>query len=139
MLVYQLIRDDVGPEEDGSGDGGGDDASSDAPAGPEEESVNLLTGRGRGFRSRWSVIPSRCWSLVGISGGFPGRGLPRVSGLPRGGFPRLHRRQPLFPKPLAPAEFGPRDRAARERRARAFVHEETDFGGDCVSGGLRCP
>ena len=41
-FVMLWSRDDVGPEEDGSGDGGGDDTSSDAPAASEEESVNRL-------------------------------------------------------------------------------------------------
>jgi hypothetical protein len=43
LLVYQLIRDDVGPEEDEGGDGGGGDGgSSDASSTTEEEPVNRL-------------------------------------------------------------------------------------------------
>ena len=77
LLVYQLIRDDVGPEEDGSGDGGGDDASRRA-CWPEEEPVDRLTRTWIQVTVGLLILLEVLVTFVGISGWFRSAGFLAV-------------------------------------------------------------
>lgn len=140
LLVYQLIRDDVGPEEDGSGDGGGDDASSDAPAGSEGESVNRLDRARTWIQVTVGllILLEVLVTFVGISGWFRAAGflavlLAFLVVLPLA----FIGDNPNFADPGSTPNSSPEEPAQAEGDEQgAFVHEETDFGIGLRLGGF---
>ena len=140
LLVYQLIRDDMGPEEDGSGDGGGDDASSDAPAGPEEESVNRLDRARTWIQVTVGllILLEVLVTFVGISGWFRAAGflavlLAFLVVLPLA----FIGDNPNFANPGSTPNSAPEEAEQTESDEQgAFVHEETDFGVGLRLGGF---
>ena len=140
LLVYQLIRDDVGPEDDGSGDGGGDDASSDAPAASEEESVNRLDRARTWIQVTVGllILLEVLVTFVGISGWFRAAGflavlLAFLVVLPLA----FIGDNPNFADPGSTPNSAPEESAEDENGEQgAFVHEETDFGVGLRYGGF---
>ena len=140
LLVYQLIRDDVGPEDDGSGDGGGDDASSDAPAASEEESVNRLDRARTWIQVTVGllILLEVLVTFVGINGWFRAAGflavlLAFLVVLPLA----FIGDNPNFADPGSTPNSAPEERAEDENGEQgAFVHEETDFGVGLRYGGF---
>ena len=140
LLVYQLIRDDVGPEDDGSGDGGGDDASSDAPAASEEESVNRLDRARTWIQVTVGllILLEVLVTFVGISGWFRAAGflavlLAFLVVLPLA----FIGDNPNFADPGSTPNSAPEERAEDENGEQGvFVHEETDFGVGLRYGGF---
>ena len=141
LLVYQLIRDDVGPEDDvGGGAGGGDDGSSDAPTSSEQDSVNRLD-RARTWIQVTVVLLILLEVLVtfvGISGWFRAAGFLAVLVAFLVVLPLAFiGDNPNFADPGSTPNSAPEEAGqAEDDDQGAFVHEETDFGIGLRYGGF---
>jgi len=141
LLVYQLIRDDVGPEEDGGGgDGGGDDGSSDAPTSSEQDSVNRLDRARTWIQVTVGllIVLEVLVTFVGISGWFRTAGFLAVLVAFLVMLPLAFiGDNPNFADPGSTPNSAPEESAEDENDEQgAFVHEETDFGVRLRYGGF---
>ena len=141
LLVYQLIRDDVGPEEDGGGgDGGGDDGSSDAPTSSEQDSVNRLDRARTWIQITVGllIVLEVLVTFVGISGWFRTAGFLAVLVAFLVMLPLAFiGDNPNFADPGSTPNSSPEEAEQTENDEQgAFVHEETDFGIGLRYGGF---
>lgn len=145
LLVYQLIRDDVGPEEDEGGDAagddaGGDDGSSDTPSTTDEEPINRLDRARTWIQVTVGllIVLEVLVTFVGISGWFRAAGflavlLAFLVVLPLA----FIGDNPNFADPGSTPNSAPEESAEDENDEQgAFVHEETDFGIGLRYGGF---
>jgi hypothetical protein len=141
LLVYQLIRDDVGPEEDEGGDGGGGDGgSSDASSTTEEEPVNRLDRARTWIQVTVGllILLEVLVTFVGISGWFRTAGflavlLAFLVVLPLA----FIGDNPNFADPGSTPNSAPEEaEQTGDDEQGAFVHEETDFGIGLRLGGF---
>lgn len=139
LLVYQLIRDDVAPEE-GEGGGGGDDETSDTSSTTEEEPVNRLDRARTWIQVTVGllILLEVLVTFVGISGWFRTAGflavlLAFIVVLPLA----FIGDNPNFADPGSTPNSAPEETEQTEDGNQgAFVHEETDFGIGLRLGGF---
>ncbi|DAC17982.1 MAG TPA: hypothetical protein D7I01_02745 [Candidatus Poseidoniales archaeon] len=141
LLVYQLIRDDVGPEDDvGGGAGGGDDGSSDAPTSSEQDSVNRLDRARTWIQVTVGllILLEVLVTFVGISGWFRAAGFLAVLVAFLVVLPLAFiGDNPNFADPGSTPNSAPEEAGqAEDDDQGAFVHEETDFGIGLRYGGF---
>lgn len=141
LLVYQLIRDDVGPEDDGGGGGGGgDDGSSDAPTSSEQDSVNRLDRARTWIQITVGllIVLEVLVTFVGLSGWFRTAGFLAVLVAFLVVLPLAFiGDNPNFADPGSTPNSAPEDSVEDENDEQgAFVHEETDFGVGLRYGGF---
>ncbi|DAC09937.1 MAG: hypothetical protein CBD01_003015 [Euryarchaeota archaeon TMED141] len=141
LLVYQLIRDDVGPEDDvGGGAGGGDDGSSDAPTSSEQDSVNRLDRARTWIQVTVGllILLEVLVTFVGISGWFRAAGFLAVLVAFLVMLPLAFiGDNPNFADPGSTPNSAPEEAEQTENDEQgAFVHEETDFGVGLRYGGF---
>ena len=141
LLVYQLIRDDVAPEEgDDEDGGGGDDETSDTSSTTEEEPVNRLDRARTWIQVTVGllILLEVLVTFVGISGWFRTAGflavlLAFLVVLPLA----FIGDNPNFADPGSTPNSAPEESAEDEDDEQgAFVHEETDFGVGLRYGGF---
>ena len=141
LLVYQLIRDDVAPEEgDDEDGGGGDDETSDTSSTTEEEPVNRLDRARTWIQVTVGllILLEVLVTFVGISGWFRTAGflavlLAFLVVLPLA----FIGDNPNFADPGSTPNSAPEESAEDENDEQgAFVHEETDFGVGLRYGGF---
>jgi hypothetical protein len=139
LLVYQLIRDDVAPEE-GEGGGGGDDETSDTSSTTEEEPVNRLDRARTWIQVTVGllILLEVLVTFVGISGWFRTAGflavlLAFLVVLPLA----FIGDNPNFADPGSTPNSAPEEAEQTDEDDQgAFVHEETDFGIGLRLGGF---
>jgi hypothetical protein len=139
LLVYQLIRDDVAPEE-GEGGGGGDDETSDTSSTTEEEPVNRLDRARTWIQVTVGllILLEVLVTFVGISGWFRTAGflavlLAFLVVLPLA----FIGDNPNFADPGSTPNSAPEEAEQTDEGDQgAFVHEETDFGIGLRLGGF---
>ena len=141
LLVYQLIRDDVGPEDDvGGGAGGGDDGSSDAATSSEQDSVNRLDRARTWIQVTVGllILLEVLVTFVGISGWFRAAGFLAVLVAFLVMLPLAFiGDNPNFADPGSTPNSAPEEAEQTENDEQgAFVHEETDFGVGLRYGGF---
>jgi hypothetical protein len=141
LLVYQLIRDDVAPEEgEGEGGGGGDDETSDTSSTTEEEPVNRLDRARTWIQVTVGllILLEVLVTFVGISGWFRTAGflavlLAFLVVLPLA----FIGDNPNFADPGSTPNSAPEEAEQTDEDDQgAFVHEETDFGIGLRLGGF---
>ena len=141
LLVYQLIRDDVAPEEsDGEDEGGGDDGTSDTSSTTEEEPVNRLDRARTWIQVTVGllILLEVLVTFVGISGWFRTAGflavlLAFLVVLPLA----FIGDNPNFADPGSTPNSAPEEaEQTGDDDQGAFVHEETDFGIGLRLGGF---
>jgi len=141
LLVYQLIRDDVGLEDDGGGGGGGgDDGSSDAPTSSEQDSVNRLDRARTWIQVTVGllILMEVLVTFVGLSGWFRTAGFLAVLVAFLVVLPLAFiGDNPNLADPGSTPNSAPEESAEDENDEQgAFVHEETDFGVGLRYGGF---
>ena len=141
LLVYQLIRDDVAPEEgDGEDEGGGDDGTSDTSSTTEEEPVNRLDRARTWIQVTVGllILLEVLVTFVGISGWFRTAGFLAVLVAFLVVLPLAFiGDNPNFADPGSTPNSAPEESAEDENDEQgAFVHEETDFGVGLRYGGF---
>jgi len=132
LLVYQLIRDDVGPEDDvGGGDGGGDDGSSDTPSTTDGEPINRLDRARTWIQITVGllIVLEVLVTFAGLSGWFRTAGFLAVLVAFLVVLPLAFiGDNPNFADPGSTPNSAPEDSVEDENDEQgAFVHEETDF------------
>jgi len=132
LLVYQLIRDDVGPEDDvGGGDGGGDDGSSDTPSTTDGEPINRLDRARTWIQITVGllIVLEVLVTFAGLSGWFRAAGFLAVLVAFLVVLPLAFiGDNPNFADPGSTPNSAPEDSVEDENDEQgAFVHEETDF------------
>ena len=141
LLVYQLIRDDVAPEEaEGEGGGGDDDGTSDTSSTTEEEPVNRLDRARTWIQVTVGllILLEVLVTFVGISGWFRTAGflavlLAFIVVLPLA----FIGDNPNFADPGSTPNSAPEETEQTEDDDQsAFVHEETEFGVGLRLGGF---
>ena len=141
LLVYQLIRDDVAPEEGDDEDGGnGDDETSDTSSTTEEEPVNRLDRARTWIQVTVGVLIllEVLVTFVGISGWFRAAGFLAVLVAFLVVLPLAFiGDNPNFADPGSTPNSAPEEAEQTESDDQgAFVHEETDFGVGLRLGGF---